>query len=235
MNVGEMIDLFRNYANEKKYAEDTNESALFWTTPDILQYLNQAQVHYNGLINDLDESYSMGIRDYAFPNVNNDASIVDKYTVTLPEMMQKVKLVEVLTPPEMRFGYTLRPINVVEKNRYNLDWGVAKYYFQGNQMKFLPQIPNGVVRLYYLRLLPQLKANEDICQLPSDSHENIVMYALVRALMRDKQANLAASWEKDLAMKDKWLIDLLKPRTAQEANTVLARDDWQASLYNFYG
>lgn len=233
MNTTEMISLFRNFVNETPYDADTQQTALFWKDQDIMEYLNISQIHYNSFVHDLDESYNISVKDYSYienANPQPDLDILDSKTIQIPNDAQKVKMIEVLSQTGDTFGFDCKPVNITEKNRlFTFGSGfLFRYYFQNNQLKFLPELPKGgnIVRLYYLRRLPKLVNGTDISQLPEECHENVVMYAVTRGLLRDKQNSLAASWEKDLQAKDAWLANTIKPRTAQEANTVLWRDDW---------
>lgn len=227
MNTGEMIELFRNYVNERPYDSDTGETTVFWKRADILQYLNMAQIHYNAIVIMLDESYGLVYHDYLPADVDS----VEK-SVILPADCQKIKLLELFTSNSDFNGIEILPIHITEKFRLNMIYP-NRYYLFGNQIKFKPELDTSWTkcRLYYYYRLPQLANDDDVCQLPQEVHENIVIYAVKLGLLRDKQASLANYWAQILKDKDAFLANVIVPRQAQVPNTVLPRLDWEAGIY----
>ena len=234
MNVQEQISLFRNYANERPYANDTTESAVFWRTSAIIEYLNQAKTHYNAFLNDLDESYNIGILEIPV------SEIVIATGILCPEDLQKIKLVTFVDPStssDQEKEIEIKPVNLTAKtrdNRYSSfgQGSSTQWYFQGNYIKFInwDNKTTSNVRIYYLKNIPDLKNLNDIPQLPEILHENMVIYGLIQGLLRDKQASLAGYWNKLLGEKDKFSTNHLKPRQVQEPNKVQPRDDWDESI-----
>lgn len=219
MNLGEMISLFRNYVNERPYADDINETTVFWRTEDIIEYLNRANVVYNAFINNLDESWNIEATNYT-PGATQLEFI-------LPENCQKVKYVECFSSAVDTLGQELFPINIIEKNRMNIG-GSRRYYLKNNRVVLINPL-SGVSRLTILCLkTPELlRGNADASELPEQAHENIVLDAVVQGLMRDKQGSLSNYWEKRKMKKDQDLSNYLQPRIAQMPNTVLPRSDWE--------
>lgn len=235
MNVQEMVSLFRNYANERPYANDTTESAVFWRTADIIEYLDRATIHYNALLNDLDESYNIDIHDISHSDIDLSTGNL------LPENLQKIKLVTLIdldSADAEKPEDEIKPINLTNKTRLssysNNSGGIsARWFFQGDYIKFTnwDSGTTRTARIYYLKSLPKLKNYNDIPQLPEILHENIVVYGLIQGLLRDKQAMLAGYWKNNLEKLDKFAIGHLKPRQVQEPNHVSPREDWGGSFY----
>lgn len=224
MNAGELIKYFRNCVNERPIAGDPDETALFWQREDILEYLNAAQVHYNSLVHNLDESYNMVALDYLSNGVTFTA-------IDLPHDIQKLKFLEFYSSQTQDIGVEIFPINITEKFRLNMIYP-NRYYFQDNQVIFKPELSGAYkVTMYYLQRLPRLLNDSDICNLPEDAHENLVYYAVEKALLRDKQGSLSSYWAKIRQQKDIDLQNFIVPRQAQAPNTVLPRVDWETGIF----
>lgn len=239
MDTLTMISVVRNYLNERPYPTDTLGEALFWTDADILQYLNIAQVHYNAVVNGLDESYNIAAPVYLCSTLVNN-------TLPIPDDCQKIKYMRVFTNAQDDLGYEVKPINIVEINRRTA-FQPYRYYLQANDIKFTPDLASSMhsVQLYYLlRALPLVTTipvpvtppvSTTTCYLPVEIHENICIRAVVQGLLRDKQKVLADEWLTILRQKDLDVVNFLKPRDAQEANTVLPRMDWEMLTISNYG
>ena len=230
MNTGEMISLFRNYVNERPYAEDTQEEAVFWKREDILEYLNRAQVHYNAFVNDLDESYNIVLFTILVANLINSSFV-------LPENCQKIKFVRMKTATTDDIGYEIKPMNIVEINRRQA-FVPYRYYLEGDKVVFFPQFQGSsgqFLETYYLKRLPKLVNDSDICQLPEEIHENIVARATMNGLLRDKQGSLSNQWAGQVKALDADAANFIKPRITQEPNSVMSRVDWEAGTMYYYG
>lgn len=224
MNTRELIDLCRANLNERPFETDTNQEALFWTDADLLVYINNAQIHYNAFVNDLDESYNIDeLKVYSDTIVNNQ--------IIFPAELQKIKLVELYFNPSDETGVEVIPIDIVERIRYRAPY---RYYFQGDRLRFTPELSGySFVKILFLRRATALANDVDVPPLPLEIHENIALRATVNALLRDKQATLAGYWQKILAEKDQFAANMLKPRQNQAPATVRAREDWEYGQSGF--
>lgn len=224
MNAGEMISFFRNCVNERPIAGDPDETTLFWQRADILEYLNAAQIHYNSLVHGLDESYNVVALDY----LSEGQPFKE---LPLPKNIQKLKFLEYYSSPTQDIGVEILPINITEKFRLNMIYP-NRYYFQDDKIVFKPEIAGAYkCTLYYLQRLPALFNDEDVCNLPEDVHENMVYYAVEKALLRDKQGSLSKYWSELRREKDAELKNFIVPRQAQSPNTVLPRVDWETGIF----
>ena len=208
MNVGEMIELFRNFVSEEVDSEDKRETAVYWKSDRIIQLLNVGQIYCQEKLSSNNQSY--------FTKLYEPTTSADRYL--LPEDF--LRAVEVKVNCSSTGAETfVEPIDIASAN--NIAYiNRYYYYFDSNYIVFQETVLN--MKMKYIKKLPTLKNRLDTSQIPEQYHEWMVMYAVLAATQIDEAFNLSQIFESRFRRLELETLNFGSQRQAQQSKFVHA-------------
>lgn len=198
MNLGQMIQLFRDFVSEDIDPEDKRETGVYWKSDRIIRLLNVGQDHCADKISRQNMSLFSKIYE-------TESSSDGKFL--LPE--------DFLRAVEVRANDSR--IDPMDTSYGRKDWFAGGYYyFEGNFVV----LPSGTSRLklLYVRKPIVLKNLLDICEVPDP--EYVVMYAVLSASEIDEAMTLTPSFSKRFDRVEQNALSSVADRQVQESRYV---------------